>query len=189
MDFQRELFKQPNYLENFLLTFSYEINFISFFSQFFRYKPGRLRAAEAENAEKEALLDRELYKPRQRCVERERFRHKETANDIRFGNRTENERIKEVVEFNKMKDHAFKDTKMLYYPNWRDESKQMRKGKSAAEFSHYRNNFGLKTGTAWRQFPLRENEEDFDPYVDGLEKIGTENGLRKRERSKEVNYW
>lgn len=159
------------------------------FLTFCRYKLGRVRAFEKEKAEREAQLDRELYKPRKGCVERERFKHKETGHDMRYGNRTANERVKEVVEFNKMKDHAFQDTKMIHFPDWRDDNKRMRKGKSAVEFSHYRNHFGLKTETAWRQLPLRENKEDFDPYVNGLEHVGTEHGLRKRERSKEVRSW
>lgn len=134
-----------------------------------------------------STLDRELYKKREGCVERERMKHKENGPSMRFGNRTENERIKEVVEFNKMNDYSFKDTKMLYYPDWRDpKRKKMRKGQSMSEFNHYKNKFGYNTDTAWTQFPIRENEKDFDPYVDGLEKIGNEISLRKRDKGKEV---
>lgn len=141
----------------------------------------------SEQDQRSATLDQELYKPPPGCVKRERFKHKETGHDFRYDIRTENERIAKVVQFNKLKDHAERNMEMIHYPKWKID-KQMKRGKSSTDFQHYRNNFGLQTETAWKQFPLRENKEDFDPYVDGLDKIGNEFALRKRIKENEVFY-
>ena len=153
----------------------------------------KARAKLAEKRNRAVLQSHGPYNDRKRREVRQgrmRKAHKERGEKMRYGVRTELERVQKAAEFNWAKDYGERDMEMVHYPNWRKDDKSkfygMRRGKSAGEFMKYRNNFKLGSKAAWKEVPLRLKGE-VKEYKEGLAKLGNDLTLKKRDKSKEVS--
>lgn len=113
--------------------------------------------------------------------------------------RVENERIVDEVRHGDTKwiDHAAKNTKMLYKPDWKPIQKSKWIDGVIKQFNFLINIFlqksfdltnilyeGHKSDPPWEEMPLRYNHEGAE-YIDSLEKVG-EKIYRYRNKLKEV---
>ena len=139
------------------------------------------------------MLFKEHYNDRKRAdpFTRLRKKHKETGGIMRYGLRTENERIKKIAEYNSSIDHAKRNMKMIHYPVWRKPDKTkfkgMRRGQSAQDFNHHTNPFPLENKAAWHQLPVREKDQEIDYYKLGFQDLGNKLSLRQRRKQLEVS--
>ena len=109
-----------------------------------------------------------------------------------YGYRTENERVNKVVDFNAQRDVSVcQDISMLHFPKWKHDDRN--KYVSVVEFNDQKpfniatRHLGLdKQKAGWKSVPYRETEKEDHKYIEGLDKLGDDNLLKKREKSKEV---
>lgn len=57
-------------------------------------------------------------------ITRERLKNLELGHEMVYGDRTENERVNKVVDFNAQRDTSVcRDTSMLHFPKWKQDKK------------------------------------------------------------------
>ena len=151
-----------------------------------RYDTAKIRAIKAERDFHDGYLYKGPYNQRQirKGLERERQRNKEIGPGMRYGIRTENERIYKVLRDNSGTDYAKKDVKMLHFPDWKEVDKSH--WVDDVDFIVHNPKLSVASRkTAWKQIENRLPGQD-DPYIEGLEKLGNDLSLRARDPSKEV---
>lgn len=103
---------------------------------------------------------------------------------IHYGVKTENQRVNAVVEKNRLLDNEVVDTKMIHFPNWRNPNSEKYSGHQ--DFRNYSKTYNFDNNQAWHQIPIVEDQDDVDPYIEGLEKLGNDLSQRARDKTKEV---
>jgi hypothetical protein len=141
------------------------------------------RAEHARKDFREGHLEQEHYFTPVECIERERVVHKEFGPSMRYGIRTENERLANHLNgYNRFFDPAKKDDKMMLSPSWKDVNKV--KWISTKDFDlttcHYG---GKRSKDPWPVVPLGINVGE--SYADGFEVVGDLS--RKRDRNLEIS--
>lgn len=90
---------------------------------------------------------------------------------MRYGIRTENERIAKSISYNRRTlDNSKADTKMLKNPNWRTTNQKKFKGKSEERFLLKPNL--LKDKSIWKERPFRDSPDEIDRYIQGHQVTG-----------------
>ena len=85
------------------------------------------RANDQEKYYKDVYLKHEPYNPKvsKAGIARQREKNKELGHDLMLGDRTENERVNKVVDFNAQRDITVcGDTSMLHFPKWKHDNKE-----------------------------------------------------------------
>lgn len=115
---------------------------------------------------------------------RERKFHKDTCHTLRFGDRTENERVYNEIEKMKLLDFTEKNNKMNHFPEWK-ENKQS-KFMSSKGFNNKLGNIRIEN-SCWEPVPFREHGQDFNPYKGGNKEIGDVFCFKNRIPEKEMD--
>ena len=157
------------------------------------YLQSKERATLAESQFLESHLERDEYTLRlpnknDQYWLKERELSKEQQ-EMRFGLgfRTENQRIQNVIEKNQCMDHAQRNMKMVYHPDW----KVPQKTKWVAD-QDFNNKTLLYQGprakeeALWQLVPI--NSGIHQPYEDGFDMLGQKLTMRNRIKSLEVRY-
>lgn len=167
------------------------------------FVPQKSYITEKEKIEKAEKNFRDIFLEKERFNERkirldksQRLKHKELGNNLRFSHRTENERIKEILNFNKMRDISVFDSDMIHFSNWRKDQDLKYKGRLRRNQSMkpYFNNYNVfkNKGTSWKDFDFflknELGEEIKNDYIDGLYQLGNDITKKKRVKDQEVIF-
>jgi hypothetical protein len=123
---------------------------------------------------------------------RDRRKDLDTGGVVRYGVRTENERISNVLDQCEGLDYSEANMQMYHFPDWKDITKERwitSKG--------YRHRVArLPMGkSAWSTMPLRETADDFNKYEGGLQEVGERITFRRRlpefesDKNNEFTQW
>jgi len=115
-------------------------------------------------------------------LEKVRVAEKEMGAPMRYGIRTENERLaKELNGTNRLIDPSEKDTTMLFHPSWKNVEKRKWTAKNDFDLTtcYYR---GKRSADPWKQIQVGINIGD--SYSDGFEVVGDTS--RKRRKHQEI---
>ena len=150
------------------------------------YQPAKLRAAKSEADLKRLYMEREPFNEeiKRNALIRERAYYKDTCHTMRFGLRTENERVSS--EINKLKglDFSHTNNKMLNFPEWKTNNKN--RWKSSKGFNNKLGNIRIEN-SAWEEVPFREHHHDFNPYIGGNKEVSDKICFKERIPENEID--
>ncbi|KAM3130318.1 hypothetical protein pb186bvf_017614 [Paramecium bursaria] len=125
-----------------------------------KYMPEKQRASESQISFTASHLDAEPYQKVSLEMRSEEVWKQKSP--IRYGLRTENERVKQQID--PSIDHTSKDMKMYHFPNWKPTQRQRWLAKQT--FVSAPANFTSKS--AWKEIPHR-NKDDNYIYIDQVD--------------------
>eukprot|EP01016_Furgasonia_blochmanni_P005354 TRINITY_DN12081_c0_g1_i13.p1 TRINITY_DN12081_c0_g1~~TRINITY_DN12081_c0_g1_i13.p1 ORF type:complete len:452 (+),score=92.31 TRINITY_DN12081_c0_g1_i13:407-1762(+) len=147
------------------------------------YLPDKERAHKTQEMHSSLFLQREPFNPMMTGTKmmRQRDPIKELGPSMRYGVRTENERIVRELQRNSSLDHNRKDTKMLYFPEWKHNVKDEWVANKDFDLTTNMYQGPRVKWTVWDQIPIGSDVSE--KYTDGYEVVGDLS--RKREKSRE----
>jgi hypothetical protein len=149
------------------------------------YKPAKDRSADAQNDFKSTHLHHTPYHTGSKFFGRDKSVEKELGPPMRYGTRTEYERINISLRDSRLLDNEIKDTQMIHYPEWKPTQKDKWTSKKDFDLTaNYPNVYtALRSKDPWRQ--SKDALSKGDPYHGGFETTGDIS--RKREDTKEIS--
>lgn len=91
------------------------------------YKTAAQRARDNEKYYRDLFLEKDRYNERtmRMGIARHRAKNRELGHDMTYGDRTENERVNKVVDFNSLLDPCMpSDRTMMEKPQWKSDNKE-----------------------------------------------------------------